>query len=346
MSGKWYIENGPQGDVVLSSRIRLARNLKNTPFPDRLSESRAAEICQTIALPLLRLKSPKMTVIRMSDLSPYRAISLAEKHIISPEFTDNIPGHALAVSEDENISIMLCGEDHIRLQSMQAGFSLDEAYAAASRLDDYLEQSLQFAFDERLGYLTQCPIDLGTGMRASVFLHLPALAQNWEISRLSATVEKLGLSLRGSYDEGNVAKGDIYRLSNRITLGISEKNAIENLKSITLQIATQERNAREELEKNDATIDKIYRSYGILSSAHMLGHEEMMELLSSVRLGANKGIIPVRPETVNALNALLQPATMNADYGEQMNANQREILRAEIIRKKLDEDAKALATQS
>lgn len=336
---RWYIRYGDQGDVVLSSRIRLARNLKEYPFPGRLSEEGAKEVCARVTDVLSRYDGAHLTSVNMSDLSPELAVSLAERHMISPEFTDIVPGRALAVSDDESISIMICENDHIRIQTMCAGFSLDEAYRAASAVDDYLDSQLTYAFDERLGYLTRFPTEVGTAMRASVLLHLPALARNWEIARLSSTVEKLGLSLRGPYGEVDAANGDIYRLSNRLTMGLSEKTALENLRSVTLQIATRERAAREVLEKDVAYMDKIYRAYGVLSTARVLTSAEMAELLSAVRLGAVGGYIPVKPETVNELSVLLQPATLNVELGGGSNSAIRDAKRAEHIRAVLAEDA-------
>ena len=338
MNIKWYCQNGPQGDVVLSSCIRLSRNLKNCPFPCRLTSEQMNEVCEKVREVLDNYSKAKLYYIRMADLTANRVVSPAEKHLISPAFAEIAPGKALMLSENEDISIMLCEDDHVRIQAARAGFALDEAYQAADAIDDHLSQRLEIAFDERLGYLTQHPTKLGTAMRASVMLHLPALTQNFEISRLSATVAKLGLKLRGPYDDGGV-KGDVYRLSNQLTLGISEKTAIDNLKSVTLQIATRERAAREALQANINYMDKIHRAYGILCSARVVTSEEMNEMLSYIRVGAVFGELPVQLDTVNELSATLQPATMNADYGEDLNAAERDAKRADVIKRRLAEDA-------
>ena len=340
MSNKWYIENGNQGDIVLSSRVRLARNLSDYPFPCRLSADAMEAVNQTVRDALADIDGIQLRYIKMADLTANRVISLAERHLISPAFAEIAPGKALLLSDDEAVSIMLCEEDHVRIQSMYAGFAPDEAHAVADKIDDHLDKKVKYAFDERLGYLTQHPTNLGTAMRASVLLHLPALSQNFEISRLAATVSKLGLKISGAFDEGHSAKGDIYRLSNQVTFGISERGAIENLKSITLQLATRERAAREELQQNVNFMDKIHRAYGIQTSARMVTSEEMNEMLSYIRLGGIFGVLPVRTETVNELSATLQPATMNADIDENMDAPTRDARRAEIIRKKLEEDSK------
>lgn len=338
MAEKWYIANGNQGDIILSSRVRLARNLVDFPFPCRISPEEAQRLDEVIVKALSDFPGEKLHAVRMSDLTMHRAVSLAEKHFISPEFTDPAPGRMLILSDQEDISIMVCEDDHLRIQTMCAGFAIDEAYQAASAVDDHLDRRVQYAFDERLGYLTQSPTGLGTAMRASFMLHLPALSQNWEISRLATTIGKLGLSIRGSYGESGVAKGDIYVLSNQVTLGISEKAALDNLKAIALQLATRERAARDEMEKNVAFADRIHRAYGILNSARMVSSEEMMELLSLVRLGAVAGTVPVRLETVNELMATLQPASMNADYDENMDAAARDALRADRIRARFADD--------
>lgn len=339
MAEKWYLAKGERGDIILSARVRLARNLKEFPFPGRLSAEGVRLVGETVCKALSGFPRAKLHAVTMGDVSPCRAVSLAEKHLISPEFTEGIPTRMLILSDDEDISIMVCEDDHLRIQAMRAGFALDEAYRAADEVDRYLDSRVQIAFDERLGYLTQSPAGLGSAMRASFLLHLPALSVGWEISRLSSTLDKLGLSLRGSFGESGSAKGDLYVLSNRLTLGISEKEALDNLKAIALQLATRERTRRDELMKDASFADKIHRAYGVLNSARMIRSDEMMELLSLVRLGAADGSLPVRTETVNLLLTSLQPATLNADYDETMDAPTRDTLRAEQIRAALAKDA-------
>ena len=231
---------------------------------------------------------------------------------------------------------MLNEEDHIRLQVMYAGFALDEAYRTADKIDSQLSDKLQFAFDDRLGYLTQDPTALGTGMKASVVLHLPALVSSSQITKLITTVSKLGLSLRGSYGEGAAAKGDLFRLSNTITLGISEKAAIENLKSIALQIAAQERVAREEIFKAPVTEDRIFRAYGVLKYARMIDTSEFMELISLVRLGAVKGIINMDCAQIEALMIHMQPATISLSVDRPLDRIERDKLRAQLVRQSLN----------
>ena len=271
----------------------------------------------------------------MKTLSQSEVVSLAERHLVSPEFASSRDGRALLLTEDEAVSIMLNEEDHIRLQVMYAGFALDEAYRTADKIDGQLSESLQFAFDDRLGYLTQDPTALGTGMKASVVLHLPGLVTTSQITKLITTVSKLGLSLRGSYGEGAAAKGDLFRLSNTITLGISEKAAIENLKSIALQIAAQERVAREEIFKAPITEDRIFRAYGVLKYARMIDTSEFMELISLVRLGAVKGIINMDCSQIEALMIHMQPATISLSVDRPLDRKERDKLRAYLVRQNL-----------
>lgn len=260
---------------------------------------------------------------------------MAERHIISPEFASDADGRALMLSPEEDISIMLNEEDHIRVQVMKSGFALDEAYEIADRIDDSLNEKFDFAFDSRIGYLTQCPTNLGTGMRASVMLHLPALTMSGQIHRLINTVSKLGLTFRGAFGEGTSATGDMYQLSNQITLGISEEYAIKNLKAITLQLCELERAAREELLQDADTEDRIFRAYGILKWARLLSTKELMENLSLVRFGSVAGKINVPIETVNELMISMQPATINVMAGKRLEECERDMIRAKTVREKL-----------
>lgn len=331
--GKWYIGAGEQSDIVISTRIRLARNIEDYPFPCKLDTKSRTKLNKMIGDAVC--DSEQLQYIEMKTLTQPQIVSLAEKHIVSPEFASSYDGRALLLSDSEDISIMLCEEDHIRLQVMKPGLSLHEAYQIADRIDSKLNEKLKYAFDERLGYLTQCPTNLGTGMRASVMLHLPALTACGQIGTLASTVSKLGLTIRGTYGEGSAAMGDMYQLSNQVTLGISEAAAIENLKTITLQLAAQERAARTELVKNIETQDEIFRAYGTLKSARILTTKEFMALVSKVRLGAVSGLLKIKPETVNELMIAMQPATINAAAGKNLNSRERDIERANIVREKL-----------
>lgn len=331
---KWY-EKDTADSIVLSTRIRFARNLQQFPFPVRLDEDGRRQVCETVRDALSDVSGIKLHYIEMDMLTPKQAIALAERHLISPEFASPMKGRALLLSDDESVSIMLCEEDHIRIQVMKAGLDLDGAFDLATKIDDLLDSKLQYAFDDRIGYLTQCPTNLGTGMRASVMLQLPALSKCKQTAKLSATLSKLGLTVRGAYGEGTSAKGDIYQISNQVTLGISEKAAMDNLKSITMQIATQERAAGEELCQNISITDRITRAYGILSSARLLSTDEMLDLFSWVRLGATHGIIDMDIAKMNILTQTMQTATLSCNNGEGLSANERDEIRAKAVKSAL-----------
>lgn len=335
MSAKWYLGTGAQNDVVISTSIHLARNIKQFPFPASLSMQDKLKVNSVIKNATDELNDYFFNYYEMKTLSQAEVVSLAERHLVSPEFASSRDGRALLLTEDEAVSVMLNEEDHIRLQVMYAGFALDEAYRTADKIDSQLSEVLQFAFDDRLGYLTQDPTALGTGMKASVVLHLPALVSSSQITKLITTVSKLGLSLRGSYGEGAAAKGDLFRLSNTITLGISERAAIENLKSIALQIAAQERVAREEIFKAPVTEDRIFRAYGVLKYARMIDTSEFMELISLVRLGAVKGIINMDCAQIEALMIHMQPATISLSVDRPLDRIERDKLRAQLVRQNL-----------
>ncbi len=332
---KWYIEKGDQGDIVLSTRIRLARNLNDYPFPAKLDAAGKNKVNSLVKAILFENDRDDFSYIEMRELSRLQAVSLAERHLISPEFASKKDGSALVLSADESVSIMLCEEDHIRLQVMKAGLALEEAFDIADKLDNMLGAKLSYAFDERIGYLTQCPTNLGTAMRASVMLHLPALTRCGQMTRLANTVSKLGLTIRGAYGEGSQPKGDIYQISNQITLGITEETAIANLKSIVLQLVAQERAAAAEIIKKPAEEDKIFRALGVLKNARLLSTDEFMELISVVRLGAARGLIDIEIEKLNELIVNMQPATISAATQAE-GAAARDLIRAKNVREALD----------
>ena len=335
MSNRWYLGVGEQSDIVVSTRIRLARNLNEYPFPNKLNTKSRTALNNIIKDAVEADNKFDLRFVEMKSLARFEAASMAERHIISPEFASDADGRALMISKDEDICIMLNEEDHIRIQIMKSGFALDEAYAVADEIDDLLGSKLEYAFDERIGYLTQCPTNLGTGMRASVMLHLPALTMNGQIHKLINTISKLGLTFRGAFGEGTKATGDMYQLSNQITLGISEEFAIRNLKAITLQLCANERAAREELLKSIDTEDAIYRAYGTLKWARLLSTQELMDNLSLVRLGSVAGKISVPIETLNELMISMQPASINVMAAQKLDEKERDTIRATKVRNRL-----------
>ena len=335
---KWYLREGRESDVVLSTRIRLARNLREYPFPHRLDAAAKKEVDERIRAAMFSLggiREDEYRYIELEKLSPAQAISLAERHTISPEFASDRSGRALILNQGETVSVMLCEEDHIRLQVLCPGLDLESAYDTADKLDTALDSALGFAFDEELGYLTACPTNIGTGMRASVMLHLPALTRNGQMGRLSATVSKLGLTIRGAYGEGSSPLGDFYQLSNQVTLGISERAAIDNLKAITVQVVSQERTARESARTDAEFEDWIWRAYGTLKNARLLSGKEFTDLISAARLGASMGILPAAVTDVDDLLFTMQAATLNAAQGRELTARERDLLRAQQVRERL-----------
>ncbi len=326
-------------DVVISTRIRLARNLKDYPFPCKLNSQGREKVIEKVRDAVKKSNSPvasDFSFIRMSELSSSQSVSLVEKRLVSPEFISETDGRALLISKDECFSIMINEEDHIRLQVITKGLSLEQAYDTADKLDTLLDENLDFAFDEKLGYLTQCPTNLGTGMRASVMLHLPALEKSRAINRIAGNLSKLGLTIRGAHGEGTEPKGALYQLSNQVTLGISEKAAIENLKNITEQLIAQENQARERLCSSIDIQDAISRSLGILRSALVISHDEALKLLSNVRLGiVSKQITDVSTEMIDRLMLAVEPATLTVSLNKNLSAHDRDIERAKLIRAEL-----------
>ena len=325
---------GAQRDIVLSTRVRLARNLSDFPFPARLDEAGRKKVCGAVRETAKDLRAFRW--IDMADLPHANAASLAERRLISEEFSAQTPGTALLLREDNQVSVMLCEEDHLRIQAYAPGLALEETYALADGLDTTFSRRLPYAFDERLGYLTQCPTNLGTAMRASVLLHLPALAALGRVGRLGESISKLGLTIRGAFGEGSEAEGALFQLSNQVTLGISEGQALENLQAITLQIADQERRAQAELLQRPEWENKIWRAYGILRYARFLESGEAIKLLSYARVGAARGVLPVALETIDALMTDIQPATLGLAQNVA-DAGQRDMARAGLIRERLGE---------
>lgn len=334
---KWYIESGSQPEAAVSTRVRLARNLADYPFPARLDDKGRQEVCRIVREAIMNGNSAisdDFDYIDMSEIDDIKAGTLVERHLISPNFAQERKG-GLLLMKDESVSIMICEEDHIRLQVMKSGLASEEAYQLADKIDTLLDSQLKFAYNDKLGYLTQCPTNLGTGMRASVMLHLPALEELGQIQQLANTVSRLGLALRGTYGEGSKAYGAFYQLSNQVTLGISEDAALKNLKSITEQIISQELGARKSLLSKTDLEDKIYRSVGILSYARCMTTKEFMELISNVRLGKALGIIDIGYDKINSLVLNAQPATLMLNAGKILTDSERDMVRAAYVREQL-----------
>ncbi len=348
LKSKWIVETGPEPDVVLTSRVRLARNLRGFPFPHLLDANGARQMLRQVQ-DLLTLGSSRgdlgsFEFLSLADIGQLDRQVLIEKHLISPDFArSEHPGAALLVSDDEAISIMLNEEDHLRIQCIYPGFQLEECWRRTSQVDDLLESRLEYAFDATRGYLTACPTNLGTGLRASVMVHLPGLAMTQQISKVLAAIGQVGLVVRGLYGEGTEAVGNLFQISNQITLGPSEEEILQNLAAVIRQIVEQERTAQQALLKANrwAMEDRVYRAYGTLTNARLLTSQEAIRLLSDVRLGHELGILnEVSYRTQNELLVLTQPAMMQRFADEEMQPETRDYKRAAIVRQRLKEGKK------
>lgn len=338
-TSEWLKGTGPNSDIVISSRVRLARNLEKIPFPHWASKSQgeqALEMIREAAGKVGYLK--KTTVFNLSDLDSVDKQFLVERHLMSHEHMQKKNGNAVILDDEEIVSIMINEEDHIRMQVMQSGFNIFEAWRIINGIDDCLAGGLPFAFLSDWGYLTACPTNTGTGMRASVMLHLPALVMTRQINRVLAAISKLSFTTRGLYGEGTQATGNLFQVSNQISLGLSEDEIINNINGLIRQIIEQEGQARQALLSCDRAMleDRINRSFGILKSARIISSNETIELLSMVRLGSDLKIInEINHRHINELFIIIQPAHLQKIEEKKLSPQERDIKRAEIIRSRL-----------
>lgn len=338
----WMDGTGVGADVIISSRVRVARNLANLPFPHLLSAEQAEEVICAVETVIkkssLQEKLGIMELTRMSELMPVERQILVEKHLISLDLLEDFQKKAVAIRDDETLSVMVNEEDHLRLQCLLPGLHLSEAWELANCLDDELESGLDYAFDEQLGYFTACPTNVGTGMRASVMLHLPGLVMVNQIKGVLSTVTKLGLAVRGLYGEGTEALGNLFQISNQITLGQTEEDIVTNLVSVTRQLLNQEKATREALrkERREQLEDLVGRAYGLLKHARLMTSEEVMRLLSDLRLGIDMGFIKNIPANlVTEIMVLINPAFLIKKAGKNLTSFERDLYRMQLIREKL-----------
>lgn len=326
-------------DIVVTSRIRLARNLSDVPFTIKMNDYDASNVIDRVREVILKNKQYHFDFFEIKKLPLIKRQVLIEKHLISPALASSKIRSAVAIDQNENISIMINEEDHLRIQVLYRGQQIQKAWEDANRIDDFLEQHLPYAYDETWGYLTSCPTNVGTGLRASFMLHLPALTLLGYMKGIIDTITKLGIAVRGFYGEGSEAAGNLYQISNQITLGQPEEDIIANVVSITNQIIEQEQQARLRLlSENRAFVeDKVYRAFGILKYARNISSNEALKLISDVRMGISMGII--KETTIDKLDVLLnliQPAIIQDYFGREMTPEERDIKRAELIRKILE----------
>lgn len=337
--GNWIKDSGPSNNIVLSSRVRLARNLSNIPFPAMLTKEGGADVVNKIYDEETKngvFKGYKL--YDMQDTAFVDRYVLVERHLISPNLAVQGSIGAALISGDEQVSIMLNEEDHIRIQAVLAGLQIKEAWNIASSIDDKVESKVDYAFDERLGYLTSCPTNVGTGIRASVMIHLPGLNLSANIDKILQAVMQVGLTIRGIYGEGTEFIGNIFQISNQITLGRSEEETVDNLTGITEQIITKEQEARGLLFDNNRIMleDKVWRAWGLMTNARSISGQEAMKLLSDIRLGIDMGILKSMP--ISVLNEIMvdtNNASLQKHANIELNTSKRDIIRAEEIRKLL-----------
>ncbi|MDF2943463.1 MAG: putative ATP:guanido phosphotransferase Hore [Herbinix sp.] len=338
---KWYEQIVPDSDVVISSRVRLARNLDNYPFSAKIVEEQAVALVNEvkgITNSLSEEDNRRFYSCNISTLSEIDKIAMVERHIVSPLLAEKEQTTGLILSEDETVSIMVNEEDHVRIQAIVGGMNLEQAYGVADRIDDIAYDKLHFAYDEKYGYLTACPTNAGTGMRASCMVFLPALSAARMIPKLIEEVSKYGVTIRGIYGEGTKSLGNIYQISNQKTMGNSESEIIENLKRVVLQVVKQERKRREYMlsVSSDEIEDQVFRSYGVLKYARQISAEDAMTLLSQLKFGADCGLITFDREfNIHKLMMGVQPGSLQWTLGKNVGSITRDQSRAEYIRKEL-----------
>lgn len=338
----WINYKSADNNIVLSSRIRIARNIKDKPFPQKLNESESIKVVKNVEKAFFTSShiESKYNLIYTGELDDNTNMYFLEKHLISPKLLSNKGKSAFILGEDETVSIMINEEDHIRLQCITGGFDLGTPYDMANKFDNLLEESIDYAFDEKLGYITACPTNIGTGLRASVMIHLPALTMNDEMNEILKILTQVGMTIRGLYGEGSKAQGNIYQISNQITLGVNEEDILNNLQAVVNQIINQENRTREKFLKSYRyeLEDKIYRSFGILETAVLLNSNECLDLLSNVRMGVELGIIKnVNSMRLNSLLLETQPAALQKRLKTNLSDKERDFNRAKLVREILRE---------
>lgn len=334
----WLRENAPDSCIVISSRIRLARNIDKISFPHWANEGNLKDVILLVQNAVK--KCSYLINSKHYDLNKVTFLDkqyLIEKHLISPEQASSRNGYLIA-GDKEMINIMINEEDHLRIQSMDAGLNLFEAWDIINKVDSDLSNELNYAISPQWGYLTACPTNVGTGMRASAMIHLPALTLTGQINKVLRGVSQLGLTTRGLYGEGTEALGNLYQISNQVTLGQTEEETIDRIKKITSQIIGYEKDAQEILtkESNEQLEDKIFRAYALLTHARIISSKEAMDSLSAVRLGVSINLLRnVSLETLNELLIIIQPAHVQKIFNSILTPEQRDVKRAELIREKL-----------
>ena len=330
---------GPHDRIVMSSRVRLARNLKDAAYPGWAKKPERIKVLEKIRPAVESLPEMKDAFSEaMDNLGTLDKQILVERHLISREHAAKSSGSGLVLNREETFCVMINEEDHLRMQALRPGLQLRQAWSAIDHFDSQLEKKLDYAFSNELGYLTACPTNLGTGIRVSAMLHLPGLVMAEQINPIIQSVNKLGLAVRGLYGEGTEALGNVFQVSNQMTLGESEMTIVERLDKVLLQIIEHEENARQTLleKKTKVVFNHIGRAYGVLANAHSISSKETMNLLSFMRLGVDLGLFPaVERSLVDELFIITQPAHLQKQFSDKLSAEERDLLRSDMVRERL-----------
>jgi protein arginine kinase len=337
---EWLMGGGPDARIVVSSRIRFARNVRGFAFPGRANGGMRKQVRDLIEAGLNRSRLMQGSLsVRLDELGELDRQFLVERHLISREHARGDEGSALVIGDKEIMSLMVNEEDHLRLQILRSGFQLKEALQEINELDNEMEKFIEYAFLPTVGYLTSCPTNVGTAMRASVMLHLPGLVMANQINQVVQAIAKLGLAVRGLYGEGTEASGNLFQISNQVTLGVAEKDIVENLEKVINQVVEHEKKAQQALFRRNlkALEDRVCRAYGMLTSARIISSKETIDLLSALKLGIDFHIIDTDLGTINELFIVTQPAHLQKLAGRELKPEERDIVRADLIRTKLGE---------
>lgn len=339
-TGEWMRGEGPESDIVISTRVRLARNVADRRFVPSADAVQQQEVAAEVSGAIERAGFEGVRYVSLTDRSRLDRLLLLERHLISKEMAIGDGARGVAFNPGEMRSIMVNEEDHIRIQALRSGLQTDAAYADVDEVDSRLEGLVPFAYEPGYGYLTACPTNVGTGMRVSVMLHLPALVALKQIDKVFQAVSKMNLAVRGLYGEGTQAHGDFYQISNQVTLGKSEREILADVNRVVPQIVRYERRARELWEEEDrrGLEDRVWRAAGLLRAARKISSDETMDLLSAVRMGVNLGILGAPSiAIINDLFIQIQPAHLQMREGAELSDDARDAARADLIREKLGE---------
>lgn len=340
---EWMSGAGPYSGIAVSTRVRLARNLANRHFPTHPDQSERREVLDEVRNAVRSLPNgDKFVWCELDERIPLERRLLMERYLISRELADGAGPRAVAINHDDSLAVMINEEDHLRMQCLLSGLSVQEAYDKVNRLDDQLSERLEFAFDPFYGYLTSCPTNVGTGLRVSVMLHLPALVMTRHIEKVFRAVYEMRMAVRGFYGEGTEAFGELYQISNQITCGRSELDIIDDMEAVIGAIIQYEEKARGELATSERSQleDRVWRSWGLLKNARLMSSEEAMRHLSSLRLGVVMGVFDnIDLQELQRLFLYSQPAHLQRMEGRELESNDRDVVRATYIRKRLGAEA-------